>query len=116
MGFKLTRSDSYLWPVHFRIPQDGGKFEKIEFKARFRRFSQEELEALMKEVVAGGVSDRSFASRVTVGWDGVTDGDDNAVVEFSEGALEDALNGVALLAPAIVKSFQESLEKAQSGN
>jgi hypothetical protein len=116
MGFKLTRSESYLWPVQFRIPMDGGKFEKIEFKARFRRFSQEELEALMKEVVDNGVSDRAFATRVVCGWDGVTDGPLNEPVEFSEGALDDALNGVALLATAIVKAFQDSLEKAQSGN
>ena len=67
--FKISQSNTYLWPVTVEMPDDGGKFTKHTFDAEFRRLSVDELSALGDTDDTGGTACR----RILAGWKGVVD-------------------------------------------
>jgi hypothetical protein len=81
--FVIEASPSYLFPVSVPVRlEDGGQAVR-NFKARFDRISDDELDAL----IAGGLnSDRPLVDRVLVGWDGVYESD-TTPCEFNTAAL-----------------------------
>lgn len=115
MSFKLRQTASYFWPVTVEYPIDGGKFAKETFDAEFARLPQERLEEIMRGVTAGEVADASIVREIVVGWKGVTDGDDNAEVPFSETALASVL-AIPLAGASIIRAYMESLSKAARKN
>jgi hypothetical protein len=97
-----TLSGSYLWPVEIPIAIDGGEFDTLSFKARYRRFSQKETEAILRQstegarsVMTGEVpkdddSDVGIARRIMIEWQDMPG--DSGTVPFSIEAFEQLLS------------------------
>jgi len=110
MAFVLKQSDSYRWPVSFKLPTDGGKHEKQSFEAEFKRLPQSRImeiqtqaQRLIKAAEDGeqmeGISDLSVADEVLVGWSGIVD-EDGEEVPFSK-ANKAVLLEVPMLAASV---------------
>lgn len=125
MAFVLKQSDSYRWPVSFKLPTDGGKREKQTFEAEFKRLPQSRImqiqaqaQQLVKAAEDGelveGISDLSVADEVLVGWSGIVD-EDGEEVPFSK-ANKAALLEVPMLAASLIQSYFESLVEEKRKN
>ena len=125
MAFVLKQSDSYRWPVSFKLPTDGGKREKQSFEAEFKRLPQSRImqiqtqaQRLIKAAEDGeqieGISDLSVADEVLVGWSGIVD-EDGEEVPFSK-ANKAALLEVPMLAASLIQSYFESLVEEKRKN
>ena len=125
MAFVLKQSDSYRWPVSFKLPTDGGKREKQSFEAEFKRLPQSRImeiqtqaQRLIKAAEDGeqveGISDLSVADEVLVGWSGIID-EDGEEVPFSK-ANKAALLEVPMLAASLIQSYFESLVEEKRKN
>lgn len=112
--FKLSQSQDYTWPVTVNMPQDGGKFAKETFDARFRRVAQERIDELRLQSESGEkMNDSAIVREVLVGWSGITD--DGQDLPFSPANLDRllSLHGVA---SAIVVAWLESLSGERRKN
>jgi hypothetical protein len=126
MAFVLKQSATYVWPVTFRMPTDGGKYEKQSFDAEFKRLPQSRINEVQVEVQARlkaaergeafetDISDISIADEVLMGWAGVVDGDGDEV-PFSETAKAELLN-VPGLAGSIIEAYFESVQGKKAKN
>ena len=38
--FKIVQTDGYNWPVDFKVPADGGRYENQNFDVRFKRLER----------------------------------------------------------------------------
>ena len=126
MAFVLKQSATYKWPVTFRVPADGGKYEKQTFDAEFRRLSQSRINEIQLEVqarikaaekgdpVGTDISDMSIADEVLAGWSGVVDGDGEEV-PFGQASKAELLN-VPGLAGSIIEAYFESLAGKKTKN
>jgi hypothetical protein len=126
MAFVLKQSATYVWPVTFRMPTDGGKYEKQTFDAEFKRLPQSRINEIQTEVQArlkaaergeafeSDISDISIADEVLMGWAGVVDGDGDDV-PFSETAKAELLN-VPGLAGSIIEAYFESVQGKKAKN
>ena len=125
MSFVLKSSSSYKWPVDFSQPSDGGIREKQSFEAEFKRLPQSRINEIKvlaqrraKAEEAGeesddSISDISLADEILVGWDGITDGDNE--VPFTKAAKRQLLE-IPMLAAALVESYFESLIEEKRKN
>jgi hypothetical protein len=126
MAFVLKQSATYVWPVTFRVPTDGGKYEKQSFDAEFKRLPQSRINEIQAEVQARlkaaekgepfetDISDISIADEVLAGWAGVVDGDGDEV-PFSEAGKAELLN-VPGLAGSIIEAYFESVQGKKAKN
>lgn len=126
MAFVLKQSSSYSWPVTVKLPADGGKFEKQTFDAQFKRLPQARINEIQVDVqtrikaaernepLEGGINDQSIADELLVGWEGVVDGDGDAVT-FSE-AVKQQLLDIPTVASAIIVAYFESLAGVKTKN
>ena len=126
MAFVLKQSTSYSWPVSFKLPTDGGKFEKQTFDAEFKRLPQARINEIQIEVqarikaaernesITDSISDQSIAEELLVGWSGVVDGDGDEV-PFSE-VNKQQLLAVATVASAIIVAYFDSLTGVKTKN
>ena len=126
MAFVLTQSSSYLWPVSFDVPIDGGRHEKQTFDAELKRLPQSRIieiqEAVQKRLSAiqrddetdGMITDQEIAGEILIGWSGVNDADGTAI-PFSE-ASKARLLDVPTVTAAIVTSYFTSLQGAKRKN
>jgi len=118
-------SGSYLWPVAVPVPVDGGEIETLEFKGRFKRFTQQESEAILKRALSANRSlmtgsepkdsdtDLGIAPEVMIGWEDMPG--DAGTVPFTAEGLEQLLSyGGA--ARAIVEAWNESLSGKKAKN
>jgi hypothetical protein len=126
VAFVLKQSDSYTWPVSIKLPANGGKREKQTFEAEFKRLPQSrinEIQMLVQQRIKAaergedtgeGITDQSIADEVLVGWDGIVDGDGEAV-SFNKGTKAQLLD-VPMMAGALIEAFFESLVEAKRKN
>jgi hypothetical protein len=126
VAFVLQQSDSYTWPVSIKLPANGGKREKQTFEAEFKRLPQSrinEIQLLVQQRIKAaergedtgeGITDQSIADEVLVGWEGIVDGDDEAV-SFNKGTKAQLLD-VPMMAGALIEAFFESLVEAKRKN
>ena len=126
MAFVLKQSDSYTWPVSIRLPANGGKRERQTFDAEFKRLPQSRINEIQEEVQkrikaverneqpADEISDVSIADEILVGWDGIVDGDGEAV-PYSKAAKAQLLE-VPMLAGALITTYFESLAEQKQKN
>ena len=126
MAFVLKQSSSYLWPVSFDIPVDGGRHEKNTFDAELKRLPQSRIveiqEAVQKRLTAiqrdeetdGMITDQEIAAEILIGWNGITD-DSGEQVPFSEKAKLELLD-VPTVTAAIVTAYFSSLQGAKRKN
>ena len=126
MAFVLKQSATYKWPVSFRVPTDGGKYERQSFDAEFNRLPQSRINEIQTEVQArikaaekgeaaeGDISDISIADEVLAGWDGIVD-DEGEEVPYSKTSKAELLN-VPGLAGSIIEAYFESIAGKKSKN
>lgn len=126
MAFVLNQSQSYSWPVSIKLPADGGKREKSNFDAIFKRLPQSrinEIQLLVQqrikaaekgEELDNGVSDQSIADEILVGWTGIIDGDGDEV-PYSE-AVKAQLLDVPMMAGALIEAYFASLVELKRKN
>lgn len=119
MAFVLKQSATYSWPVPFKVPTDGGKYEKQTFDAEFKRLPQSRINEIQTEVQArirsaekgeafeSDISDISIADEVLAGWTGVVD-DEGEEVPFSTTSKTQLLN-IPGLAGSIIEAYFESV-------
>jgi hypothetical protein len=119
MAFVLKQSATYSWPVPFKVPTDGGKYEKQTFDAEFNRLPQSRINEIQTEVQArirsaekgeafeSDISDISIADEVLAGWAGVVD-DEGEEVPFSATSKAQLLN-IPGLAGSIIEAYFESV-------
>ena len=107
MAFILKQSDTYVWPVTFDIPVDGGRHEKQTFDVQFKRMPQKWIRDIAKKIDADEVLDVDVAREVVLGWSGITD-DAGKEVPFSQKALDQVLD-VPTLASAMVLAYFNSV-------
>jgi hypothetical protein len=119
MAFVLKQSATYSWPVPFKVPTDGGKYEKQTFDAEFKRLPQSRINEIQTEVQArirsaekgeafeSDISDISIADEVLAGWAGVVD-DEGEEVPFSATSKAQLLN-IPGLAGSIIEAYFESV-------
>jgi hypothetical protein len=123
MGFKISEASSYRWPVAGEVA--GVRFS---FKADFAFLPQERIDyltvasarrqALLErgedDADLQGVTARAIAAEVLVGWNDVTD-DNDEPVPFTAAAA-DRLLQIQGVAAAVVQAWGESLQGAKLGN
>lgn len=126
MAFVLKQSATYKWPVSFRVPMDGGKYDKQSFDAEFKRLPQSRINEIQSEVqlrikaaekgdpFESDISDISIASEVLTGWAGIID-DDNEEIAYSETSKAQLLN-VPMMAGSIIESYFESVAGKKTKN
>lgn len=126
MAFVLKQSATYTWPVSFRVPMDGGKYDKQSFDAEFKRLPQSRINEIQSEVqlrikaaekgdpVESDISDISIASEVLTGWAGIID-DDNEEIAYSETSKAQLLN-VPMMAGSIIESYFDSVAGKKTKN
>jgi hypothetical protein len=119
MAFVLKQSDSYKWPVTFKLPIDGGKYEKQTFEAEFKRLPQARLNQIQEAVqdraravalndhIDGLITDQAVADEILVGWSNVLDEDGDEIAYSA--ASKQLLLEVPALASAIIVAFFESV-------
>ncbi|MBX3588852.1 MAG: hypothetical protein KF796_19645 [Ramlibacter sp.] len=73
MGFKLAVLPFFWQAVHVELIGDMGEKIKGEFKAKFRRPTQEEAEQLIQKVSTGQMKDQAVVDNWLIGWDGLED-------------------------------------------
>ena len=126
MSFVLKQSSSYKWPVSFKLPVDGGKFEKQTFDAEFKRLPQARINEIQtdvqtrikaaerNELADTSVTDISIANELIIGWEGVVDSDGDAVT-FSETVKQQLLD-IPTVASAIIVAYFDSLAGVKTKN
>lgn len=126
MAFVLKQSPTYKWPVSFRVPTDGGKYEKQSFDAEFKRLPQSRINEIQAEVQArlkaaekgepceGEISDISIADEVLAGWEGIVD-DEGDEISYSATSKAQLLN-VPMMAGAIIESYFDSVVGKKTKN
>ncbi len=104
--FKLSKSDTFSWPVKVKFPVDGGRTLEETFDVVYKRFSQSKIKEML--AVENG-TDVEFAKQILVGWKGVVD-DAGTEIPFSEEACEKLLD-----VPAVAKAVVEAYVAASQG-
>jgi hypothetical protein len=119
MSFVLKQSDTYVWPVTFDVPVDGGRHERQTFDGEFKRLPQSKVGPMVAELQKLedlGDLERftEIAADLLVGWSGIND-DNGKEVPFSQKALEQLLE-VPFLAVAVLKAYMDSIKGAKRKN
>jgi hypothetical protein len=119
MSFVLKQSDTYVWPITFDVPVDGGRHERQTFDGEFKRLPQSKIGPMVAELQKLedlGDLERftEIAADLLVGWSGIND-DNGKEVPFSQKALEQLLE-VPFLAVAVLKAYMDSIKGAKRKN
>lgn len=111
--FKLSLSNTYLWPVTIELPGASGQFEKHSFQAEFNRLPQSRIDEMRDQVQAGAITDKAIAVEILAGWRDVVDGDSEVPFSF---VARDKMLEIAGLASAIVLAYTDSLAGSRRKN
>jgi hypothetical protein len=114
MGFVISQSKTYSWPVEVSLPADAGRFDKFTFDAEFARVTQTRVEEIIKGITEGDLSDRQVCREILKGWRGITV-DGTAEQPFSASALDEILE-FPTVGMCIVKAWMESISGARRKN
>lgn len=112
--FVILQKSSYTWPVTVEFPVDGGKTDRQTFDAEFKRMTQTRINEIREKIERNETSDTELAREVLTGWDGVNDGNGDAV-PFTERSRDQLLD-VPLVASAVVLAWLGSLTGAKRKN
>lgn len=112
--FVISQKASYSWPVEVHFPVDGGKTERQTFDAEFKRLTQTRITEIRTAIENGATSDFELTREILVGWEGVTDGNGEAV-PFSERSRDQLLD-VPLVAAAVIMAWLGSLTGVKTKN
>ncbi|MDE8350316.1 MAG: hypothetical protein POG74_12710 [Acidocella sp.] len=111
--FKITKTDSYVWPVSLQMPANGGKFTTHTFDVKFKRLSKADVDVLRGQLFQDDADAAAVVRGLVVGWSGIED--DAGEIPFSENALDNVLD-IQGVAPAIIVAFFNSVTGAPRKN
>ena len=118
MAFRFA-SDSYLWPVKFRRPVDGGVYEDVEFTVRFKRFPRDKRMEYLEGLIVDGKATRTDDDIVFQLLDGfgsdVFDADGETPMPFNKKNILKLLNE-EYVAIAICDAWKFSLFEGPAKN
>lgn len=122
MALVLKDSDSYTWPIVYRQPVSGGRRDKQEFEAEFKRLPQSritEIQELAQRRIdnapnATDISDVTIADEVLVGWEGIVDGDGEPI-PYSKGTKAQLLE-LPMMAGCLIEAYFTSLVEEKRKN
>jgi hypothetical protein len=112
--FKIDLSKTYTYPVTIEIKTEDGKTKKQSFKAKFNRYSQTELDEIIKDSQDNEINDQQLAEKVLVGWEGIQDADGNDL-EFNNENRDVVLDAFPVR-PSVIEAWFESLQGAKRKN
>lgn len=112
--FVISQKSTYTWPVSVEFPIDGGKTDKQTFDGEFKRLTQTRINEIREAIEKGETTDTDLAREVLVGWEGVTDGNGDAL-PFTERSRDQLLD-IPLVAAAVVISWLGSLSGIKRKN
>jgi hypothetical protein len=121
MTFKISRSQTYRWPIKIRLPKDGGGCTVETFEGEFRRLKQSRIDELRRQLIAqeesgleeGEITAEAAIGEILAGWSGIMD-DDGEEVPFSPSAVAELLE-LPTVAMQILRSWGESLMVGADG-
>lgn len=81
MGYVLTNSATYEWPVEIRTPAADGSYKKFDFVGEFKRHPQSRIDDIHNQLRLQAarkdlfviLTDDMLIDDVFVGWTGITD-------------------------------------------
>jgi len=122
MALVLKDSDSYTWPIVYRQPASGGRREKQEFEAEFKRLPQSritEIQELAQRRIdnapnATDISDVTIADEVLVGWAGIVDGDGEPI-PYGKSTKAQLLE-LPMMAGCLIEAYFTSLVEEKRKN
>lgn len=82
--FFMKRPETYLWPVHYKMPDESGALHAFEFKGRFRYLDLDQIKAEAE----AGVKDGDFIRKVFVGFKGINAPDGSEQPDTPENITE----------------------------
>lgn len=126
MGFQLTRTPTFSWPVSFREAIDGGRHRQHSFTAIYKRVGQsrhEEIQIAYQHLKADVSHDvrihtiptREIAAEILVGWSDIFEDDGTTQISYSAEVKAQLLE-VEGLADVLVQTYIEAIEKAKAKN
>lgn len=98
---KTVDEKTVMWPVKARMPKDNGRFEVLEFKAKFKLLAKSAIDAMRD------LPDADLLREVVVGWDEQVVDDTGQPVPFSDEARAIMLEPVWLRV-ALNDAFNEA--------
>lgn len=115
MAFKISSATegTYTWPVPVWLPVDGGKRQRQEFTATFKRFKRGEEPLVGDELEDDDDGVETF-KKFLAGWSGIKDDDGNEI-QFSDETLREFLK-VPVFVSAVTTAFQNSVNQAREKN
>jgi hypothetical protein len=122
MAFVLKDSDSFSWPIIYRQPVSGGRKERQEFEAEFKRLPQSRISEIQEQVQAKvdktnqdiEISDVSIADEILVGWSSIIDVDGEEI-PFSKTTKAQLLE-LPLMASCLIEAYFSSLVEEKRKN
>jgi hypothetical protein len=115
--FVIDQSPAYEWPVRFvQAAEEGGKHVEHGFTATFKRYKDDELDALAKQATAPAnrPTDKQVAQKLLAGWNDICDSSGQAL-PFTPANVARVL-AVPGVAKAVIAAFFDSLGKAAEKN
>lgn len=106
--FAISSSDTYVWPISIHIPVDGGRYDKLKMRARFKRLPQSRIDEILKQGREPVEGDEAFVEEVWVDWEKFVDAQGKEV-EYSEAARRYFLDNVAGGRSAIIAAWFETI-------
>lgn len=112
--FTLDLSQSYWWPVKFKVPSENGlDLVDMSFEVMLKRFTTKQVDDMFQRAGAERVHDNELARQVVVGWRQVVGA--SGAIPFSAEALNLLLE-VPGAGSAIMRAFFESISKGAEKN
>jgi hypothetical protein len=112
--FKISQSESYSWPVIVELPISGGRTDKQNFDAVFKRLPQSRIKEIGEQIKSEEITDEQLIREIVLGWSGIV-GDDGKEVPFSDGALTKLID-IPLVARSLIASWYASISGAKIKN
>lgn len=118
---KAAPSSTYDWPVVVNVPEDGGRWSRHTFVAKFKRFTKDEANALTERIGEEKANGEPYehldlACEVMAGWNEDVVDADGKPIPYSEQELRELCNLYPMTVGAIFSAWLDSFSKGKEKN